>query len=72
MSLKYPDKNISAIVIAYNAELTINKVIKDIPRDYVDNIIVGDDDSSDKTFELLKGFLLAILQTRWKFSRLEF
>ncbi len=66
MSLKYPDENISAIVIAYNAELTINKIIKDIPRDYVDNIIVGDDDSSDETFELLKGFKDIIIHKNHK------
>jgi len=54
MSLKYPNKNISVIVIAYNAENTITDIINDIPRDYVDDVIVGDDYSTDGTFELIK------------------
>ena len=54
MSLKYPNKNISVIIIAYNAENTITDIINDIPRDYVDDVIVGDDYSTDGTFELIK------------------
>jgi len=54
MSLIYPNKNISVIVIAYNAENTVKDIINDIPRDYVDDVIVGDDYSTDGTFELIK------------------
>ena len=54
MSLKYPNKNISVIIIAYNAETTIKEIINDIPRDFVDDVIVGDDYSTDSTFELIK------------------
>ena len=56
MSLKYPNKNISVIIIAYNAENTIKDIINDIPWDYVDDVIVGDDCSIDGTFELIKEF----------------
>jgi glycosyltransferase involved in cell wall biosynthesis len=54
LSVKYPDKKIIVIIIAYNAEKTINDVINEIPRDYVDEIIVGDDASPDKTLEKLQ------------------
>ena len=45
MSRVYPDSKICVIVIAYNAEKTIENLISDIPRDYVDEIYVGDDAS---------------------------
>lgn len=39
---------------AYNAEQTLRKVYADIPKDIVDEIILVDDASSDKTVELAK------------------
>ena len=53
MSIVYPEKNICIIVIAYNAEKTIELLINDIPKDFVDSIIVGDDASTDNTLEIL-------------------
>ena len=55
MSIIYPDSNIAIIVIAYNAEKTIKALISEIPKKYVDEIIVGDDDAStDNTYQILQ------------------
>ena len=54
MSLKYPDKKIVVIIIAYNAEQTIQNAIDDIPKDFIDLIIVGDDDSLDNTYNIIR------------------
>ena len=61
MSRVYPDSKICVIVIAYNAEKTIENLISDIPRDYVDEIYVGDDASQDNTFKVLESFILTVL-----------
>ncbi len=42
------------IMPAYNAEKTLEKTIADLPRGYVDEVIVVDDASKDKTFDLAK------------------
>lgn len=39
---------------AYNAEKTLEKTIEDIPYEYVDEILLVDDASHDKTVELAK------------------
>ena len=56
MSIVYPEKNICIIIISYNAEKTIELLINDIPKDFVDSIIVGDDASTDNTLEILGKF----------------
>ncbi len=49
-------RKLKTIVImpAYNAEATLKKTIDDIPFDFVDELILIDDASNDKTFELAK------------------
>ena len=54
MSIIYPDTSIAIIVIAYNAEKTIKALISEIPKKYVDEIIVGDDASTDNTYQILQ------------------
>ena len=54
MSIIYPDSSIAIIVIAYNAEKTIKALISEIPKKYVDEIIVGDDASTDNTYQILQ------------------
>lgn len=44
-------KKICVVLPAYNAEKTLLNTIKDIPSDYVDEIILVDDSSSDLTVE---------------------
>jgi glycosyltransferase involved in cell wall biosynthesis len=47
-------KKLKVIVVlpAYNAEKTLRKTVADIPRDYVDDIILVDDFSKDKTLRV--------------------
>jgi glycosyltransferase involved in cell wall biosynthesis len=47
-------KKIIVVMPAYNAELTIEKTFNDIPKDIVDEIILTDDGSSDKTVEIAR------------------
>lgn len=45
------DKKIVVVLPAYNAEKTLQKTFEEIPFDIVDEIILVDDSSLDKTFE---------------------
>lgn len=47
----YKDNNITVVIPAYNEEAFIGGVINDLP-DFVDHIIVVDDCSKDKTFQV--------------------
>jgi glycosyltransferase involved in cell wall biosynthesis len=46
--------NVSVIIPAYNEEESISKVIKDIPKDIVNSIIVVNNKSTDRTEEFAK------------------
>lgn len=48
------NKKITIVLPAYNAELTLEKTYKEIPFDIVDEVILVDDRSSDKTVEVGK------------------
>lgn len=50
------DKRIIAVLPAYNAEKTLKQTLDDIPKDWVDDIILVDDASSDRTVELSRSF----------------
>ena len=47
---------------AYNAEKTLEKTYREIPFDIVDNLILVDDCSTDKTVELAKKLNIDVLQ----------
>lgn len=49
-------KKLKVVVVmpAYNAEKTLEKTYFDIPKDAVDEVIVVDDDSMDKTVEIAR------------------
>jgi glycosyltransferase involved in cell wall biosynthesis len=47
----YKDNNIAVVIPAYNEESFVSKVINDLP-DFIDHIIVVDDCSKDRTFQV--------------------
>jgi glycosyltransferase involved in cell wall biosynthesis len=51
---------IVVVMPAYNAAKTIEKTYHDIPKDKVDEVIVVDDDSSDKTVDIAKKLKLPV------------
>ena len=53
---------IIAVMPAYNAELTIEKTFSDMPRGSVDEVILVDDASQDRTVEIAKRLGLTIIQ----------
>jgi glycosyltransferase involved in cell wall biosynthesis len=48
------NKRIVVVLPAYNAESTLERTYAEIPRAIVDDVILVDDASSDKTFDLAK------------------
>jgi len=55
------DKKIIIVMPAYNAELTLEKTCRDIPEGVVDEIILCDDESKDRTVEIARGLGLTVL-----------
>ncbi len=47
-------KKVIAVMPAYNAEKTLEKTYRDIPRGVVDRVVLVDDGSHDKTVELAR------------------
>ena len=52
---------ICAIMPAYNAEKTLERTVQDLPMDFIDDIIVVDDASADRTVEVSRGLGLHTL-----------
>jgi glycosyltransferase involved in cell wall biosynthesis len=50
----YKGKKVAVVMPAYNAELTLEKSFSEVPFDIVDEIILVDDASLDKTTELAR------------------
>ncbi|MGA8806317.1 MAG: glycosyltransferase, partial [Thermoanaerobaculia bacterium] len=48
------DKKVVAVLPAYNAEKTLQATFDDIPQEWVDEILLVDDVSRDKTVELAR------------------
>lgn len=48
------NKKVVVVMPAYNAESTLEKTYRDIPKDIVDEIILVDDASPDRTVEIAK------------------
>ena len=45
-------KRVAVVMPAYNAENTVEKTWHEIPKDWVDDIILVDDASTDRTVEV--------------------
>ncbi len=54
------NKKIIAVLPAYNAEKTLRQTVKDIPKDYIDEIILVDDASLDRTVEIAQALGLKV------------
>ena len=55
------EKKIIAAMPAYNAELTLEKTYRDIPKGVVDEVILCDDNSKDRTIDIAKSLGLTVL-----------
>jgi glycosyltransferase involved in cell wall biosynthesis len=55
-------QKVIAVMPAYNAELTLEKTFRDIPEGSVDEVIVTDDCSSDRTVEIAKSLGITVLR----------
>ena len=53
-------KKVIVVMPAYNAEKTLERTLDDIPRDWVDEIILVDDGSRDRTVEIGRGLGLRV------------
>jgi glycosyltransferase involved in cell wall biosynthesis len=53
-------KKVAVVMPAYNAEKTLERTLDDIPRDWVDEIILVDDRSRDRTVEIARGLGLRV------------
>jgi len=54
-------KKVVVVMPAYNAEKTLERTLDDIPRDSVDEIVLVDDHSRDRTVEVARGLGLRVL-----------
>jgi len=52
--MKFPDKKIAVIIPVLNEEKTLPLVLNDIPKDVVNEVVVIDNGSSDRTPEIAK------------------
>jgi glycosyltransferase involved in cell wall biosynthesis len=60
--MNMPEHKVIVVLPAYNAEKTLRQTVNEIPRDVVDEIILVDDYSHDKTVELAKSMGLTVYQ----------
>ena len=58
-----PRPKVAIVMPAYNAEKTLRATLEDIPRGSYDMILLGDDCSSDGTFELARSLGLEAMKT---------
>jgi glycosyltransferase involved in cell wall biosynthesis len=54
-------KKVIVVMPAYNAEKTLRRTLDDIPRDFVDEILLVDDHSRDRTVEVARGLGLRVM-----------
>lgn len=61
MDPRRKDRNIIVVMPAYNAEKTLERTLADIPRDWVDDILLVDDFSRDGTADLARKLGLRVI-----------
>jgi glycosyltransferase involved in cell wall biosynthesis len=54
-------KKIIVVMPAYNAELTLEKTVQDIPKESIGEIILTDDGSTDRTVEIAKRLGITVI-----------
>jgi glycosyltransferase involved in cell wall biosynthesis len=54
-------KKIVIVMPAYNAERTVKKTYDEIPKDFIDDVLLVDDASADSTLEVARGLGMKIL-----------
>lgn len=59
--LTRPRGKVIAVMPAYNAALTLERTVSDIPRGSVDEVILVDDCSKDNTVEVARGLGLTVI-----------
>jgi len=62
MSNDKPKPFVSVIIAALNEEESIANVIKSVPKDLADEIVVVDNGSNDRTAEIAKGAGARVIQ----------
>jgi hypothetical protein len=62
MRIMINGKKIAAVVLAYNAENTLERTINAIPKGVVDILIITDDHSTDRTAEIAKKLNAVVLR----------
>jgi glycosyltransferase involved in cell wall biosynthesis len=55
-------KKVIAVMPAYNAELTLEKTFRDIPDGVVDEVILTDDCSSDRTVDIAESLGITVIR----------
>lgn len=56
------DKKIIVVMPAYNAEKTLQRTFLDVPQDIVDEMILADDASADRTVEIAHALGISVLR----------
>src|SRR5204863_9065690 len=59
--MPFHDKKVVAVLPAYNAEKTLQATFDDIPKDWVDEILLVDDVSRDRTVELARALPMRVV-----------
>ena len=56
------NKKVIAVLPAYNAERTLEQTVREIPREWVDDILLVDDASQDQTWEVAQRLGIATVR----------
>ena len=64
--MPHREKKVIAVLPAYNAERTLKATYDDIPKDWVDEILLVDDCSRDPTVEPITPVRLHVASWRWE------